>query len=376
MTAEAEVGPEAELSAIERAALTLSAIVQSSDDAIISKDLNGVVTSWNPAAERMFGWEAAEAIGRSIKLIIPPERLFEEEQVLARIRSGQPVDHFETVRVRKDGSSINISLTVSPVRDYAGRIIGASKIARDISQRIAAEAAIRQSHEIKDQFLSLVSHELRTPISIIVGNGHLLSRRGESLSPEDHQQALADITSEAERLQRIIENLLMLTRVEGGDHITLEHIQLQRILEQVIQRQRRHFADRVIEHNCSQDLPPAMGDHTLVTQVIENLISNAEKYSPPGQPVEVRAALNEAGEIEVHVLDRGIGITEGDLANLFQPFYRADSAKQRASGMGLGLAVCKKAVEAQGGTISARARDGGGSDFWFTLPIGAEAQFA
>lgn len=376
MTAEPEAERESPLSAVERAALTLSAIVQSSDDAIVSKDLNGIVTSWNPAAVRIFGWEADEVIGRSIKLIIPEDRHHEEDEVLARVRSGQRVDHYETIRVRKDGSTVDISLTVSPVLDYQGRIIGASKIARDISARRAAELAVRQSQEIKDQFLSLVSHELRTPISIIVGNGHLLSRRGASLDPEDHQQALLDITSEAERLQRIIENLLMLTRVEAGERIVLEYIHLERILEQVVDRQRRHSEGRVIRLECGKDLPPAMGDQTLITQVIENLLSNADKYSPPSEPTEIRAALNESGEIEVHVLDRGIGLSESDLASLFQPFYRADSAKQRASGMGLGLAVCKKAIEEQGGTIAARPRPGGGSDFSFTLTVGSEAQFA
>jgi PAS domain S-box-containing protein len=376
VTPEAELSSEVELSAVERDALTLAAIVESSDDAIVSKDLNGIITSWNPAAVRIFGWEAEEAIGRSIKLIIPPERHHEEDQVLARIRAGLPVDHFETVRVRKDGSTIDISLTVSPVRDYNGRIVGASKIARDISARRAAEEAIRQSQEIKDQFLSLVSHELRTPIAIIVGNGHLLSRRGDSLSPEDHQQALADITSEGERLQRIIENLLMLTRVESGDRISFEHIQVERIVEEVIARQRRRSEGRTIAFECSESLPPAMGEQTLVTQVIENLVSNADKYSPEAESIEVRASLNESGEVEVHVLDRGIGLSDSDLSSLFQPFYRAESAKERASGMGLGLAVCRKAIEAQGGSISALPRPGGGSDFWFTLPIGAEAQFA
>lgn len=358
-----------ELSALERAALTLSAIVQSSDDAIASKTLEGIVTSWNPAAVRMFGWEVEEIVGQSIKMIIPVDRHHEEEEVLTRVRRGERVDHYETVRVRKDGSMIDISLTVSPLRDFSGRIIGASKIARDISARRAAE-------EAKDQFLSLVSHELRTPIAIIVGNGHLLLRRGDSLTPGDHQQALADITSEAERLQRIIENLLMLTRVEVGDQIVPEHIQLDRILEQVISKQARRFEGRVIDLHIAGTLPPAMGDHTLVPQILENLLSNADKYTPGSEPIEVHAGVNESGEIEVHVLDRGIGLTRQDEESLFNAFYRAPIAKERASGMGLGLAVCKKAVEELGGTISARSRPDGGSDFWFTLPLGAEAQYA
>ncbi|HEY7516645.1 MAG TPA: PAS domain S-box protein, partial [Methylomirabilota bacterium] len=163
----------------EIAQARLAAIVASSDDVIVSKTLDGIITSWNPTAERVFGWTATEAIGQHITLIIPPERRPEEDDVLARIRRGERVDHFETVRVTKDGRRIDLSITVSPLRDGAGRVVGASKIARDISDRrrleeeraslLASERAARQHAEAlsraKDELLATVSHELRTPLN-------------------------------------------------------------------------------------------------------------------------------------------------------------------------------------------------------------------
>ena len=170
----------------------LAAIVDSSDDVIVSKTLDGIITSWNPAAEHLFGWTAAEAVGKHITLIIPEDRRSEENEVLARLRRGERVDHFETVRRRKDGSLVDVSITVSPVRDGSGRIVGASKIARDITERrrieqereelLAREQRAREDAEranrAKDDFLATLSHELRTPLNAILGWTHVLAPRG------------------------------------------------------------------------------------------------------------------------------------------------------------------------------------------------------
>jgi PAS domain S-box-containing protein len=344
----------------------LSAIVESSDDCIVSKDLNGIIQSWNGGAERMFGYTAAEAVGKSIRLIIPEDRQAEEDNVLAHIRRGEKVDHFETVRQRKDGSLIDISLTVSPIKNAQGQVIGASKIARDISDRIRAEKALKESLSMKDQFLGLVSHELRTPIATILGNSQLLLRIGDSLDPADKRQALTDVVNESKRLQGIIENLLILTRLDATRELHAEPVLLPQLVRQVIANFRRQH-DRTIVVSEAEDLPVAMGLANLVTQLVENLLSNAHKYSPSTETIEVHLVRNRNGQPEVHVLDRGIGLNS-DALELFSPFFRTAQAAEIAPGMGLGLTVCKRIAESLGGGISAQNRDDGGSEFFFWLP--------
>ena len=356
-----------ELSEAENALAHLAAIVDSSDDAIVSKDLNGTIRTWNPGAERLFGYTSEQAIGRSIRMIIPAEHQDEEDEVLRRIRSGQRVDHFETMRQRSDGSLIPISITVSPVRDRFGRIVGASKIARDITARREAERMMRESMAIKDQFLGLVSHELRTPISTIVGNGQILLRRGDRLPETARQQALTDIVSEGERFQGIVENLLVLTRLRADAAPLRIPVDLREVAEQVLNWMRRR-THRPLSLTVEEDPPIASGDPTAVTILLQNLLSNADKYSPLGAPIEVRLARDAEHRAAVHVLDRGIGVQPDDAERVFEPFFRSETAKLNAPGMGLGLAVCQQVVEALGGSIHVEPRAGGGSDFSFSLP--------
>jgi PAS domain S-box-containing protein len=208
----------------------LAAIVESSDDAIVSKDLEGTIRSWNRGAERMFGYTAAEVIGRSIRIIIPEERWGEEDQVLSLIRSGQKVDHFETIRRRKDGSELAVSLTISPIHSTAGIVIGASKIARDISERklaeheraelLAREQSARQEMErasgLKDDFLAVLSHELRTPLNAVLGYSHLLAPARFRLTYRPRNRA---IQRNARAQARLVESLLDLSRIMAGRSI-------------------------------------------------------------------------------------------------------------------------------------------------------------
>lgn len=352
----------------DEAAFRLAAIVSSSDDAIVSKDLNGIVTSWNAAAERIFGYTAEEMIGRSIRTIIPLDRQSEEDDVLARVRRGERVDHFDTVRQRKDGRLIDVSLTISPVKDGSGRITGASKIARDVSERKRAEDMLQQSLQLKDQFLSMVSHELRTPIATVLGNGQLLLRRSDVLGDDDKKQALADIVSETERLQQIIENLLVLSRMDAGRELKAEPLHLPRLVQQVVTSFERSVPGRTITLTVAEAVPIASGEPALVTHVLENLLSNATKYSPPAATVTISVGTNQRKQPEVTVIDQGIGFSEEDAAQLFTPFYRSRAASLKAGGMGLGLAVCKRILEVQGGSIEARSRPEGGAEFRFALP--------
>src|SRR6266536_3951581 len=206
----------------------LAAIVDSSDDVIISKTLDGIITSWNRAAERLFGWTAAEAIGQHITLIVPDDRRAEEEEVLAKLRRGERVDHFETVRVAKDGQRREVSITVSPVTDAAGRIVGASKIARDVTERrrleeeraslLAREQEARQEAEAlnraKDQLLATVSHELRTPLNSIMGWARLL--QSGDLDEAARSHAVEVILRSASTQTQLVEDLLDLSRIVTG----------------------------------------------------------------------------------------------------------------------------------------------------------------
>jgi PAS domain S-box-containing protein len=359
-----DVTPERESA---ETASTLRAIVESSDDAIVSKGLDSVITSWNAGAQRIFGYPAEEAIGRSIRMIIPENRQHEEDEVMATLQRGERVDHFETVRQRKDGSLIDVSVTISPVRDAAGRVVGASKIARDISIRKRAEESLARSVKLKDDFLSLVSHELRTPISIIMGNANVLKRRGNGLDEESSEQVLGDLVSNAVRLQEIIENLLLLSREATSGESYSEPIQVERLAATAVDSFSRRIPEReVMTSGCGGE-PIAIGDPVLISLVLDNLLSNAHKYSPEGKPIEL-AISEQEGSVEISVRDRGIGLREDEMDLLFTPFYRSAEAQARAGGMGLGLAVCKRVLEPQGGRIEARARDGGGSEFVVSLP--------
>ena len=210
--------------------------------------------------------------------------------MLGKIRAGERVDHFETERMAKDGSKRYISLTVSPIRDISGRIVGASKIARDISARLEAEEAVRASTELKDQFLSLVSHELRTPISVILGNGYILLNRRETLDAADRHQAIVDITFEAERLQRIIENLLLLTRVEAGERLSLTSSTSNGSLNG--QSKPSSPGARARHHQgIAMDTPLLFGDATLVewcskTSLAMRIIQPRGRGGPRGDPAE------------------------------------------------------------------------------------------
>jgi PAS domain S-box-containing protein len=350
----------------EDATLRLSAIVESSDDAIVSKDLDGIITSWNPAAERLFGYTAGEVIGRSIRIIIPDDRQGEEDEVLRRVRIGQRIDHFETIRQRKDGSPIPISLTVSPIKDGSGRIIGASKIARDISERVAAEAAIVRSMAMKDQFLSLVSHELRTPSTTILGNALILLRRAEAMSTEDRNQSYQDIATQAQKLQGVVENLLLLTQMEAEQDLDLRPVALEELVSaQVASFERR--SDRTVNVVSGEGLPMVPGEPTLLALAIDNLLSNADKYSPPAAPIDITVGRTDAGEVRVSVRDQGIGFAESEMDQLFTPFYRTEGARKQASGMGLGLALTRRIVEAHDGLIWAERPLSGGAEFVFVL---------
>ena len=358
----------------EEARGRLAAIVDSSDDAIVSKTLDGIVTSWNRGAERLFGYSAAEAIGQSILLIVPADRHSEEADVLRRIRGGQSVDHFETVRRRKDGTLIEISLTVSPVRDSLGRIIGASKTARDITdqKRVQREIAARllesqRVNRAKDEFLAMLGHELRNPLGAISSAVRLLDQfKGPN---EAIGRACDVILRQSAHLGRLVDDLLDVGRVVTGK-ILLDRAAVD--LAEVARRTVGTFtaAGKTQAHRLSVETVPVWvyADSVRFEQVIANLLTNALKYTPVGGAIRVTVG-PEGAHAHLQVEDTGIGIAPGLLPHIFDLFVQGERGLDRAQGgLGIGLTLVQRLVELHDGAVEAHsAGPGHGSRFTVRL---------
>lgn len=231
---------------------------------------------------------------------------------------------------------------------------------------------LREANAVKDEFLGLLSHELRTPLTTITGLSDLLVRELDRMSPEDRREAVEQLRVDSHRLQALIENLLILARLDR-ERFEKEPVALRYLVSSAVQMFQSRNSGRRIDYRADEDLPPVFGQPGWLTQVVENLLSNAHKYSPQDQPITVEVALADDGaSVAVRVLDHGDGIPEDQVESVFQPFFRAPRAARIASGIGLGLAVCKRLVELQGGSITVYPRDGGGSVFQFTMPVARE----
>jgi PAS domain S-box-containing protein len=349
-----------------REALRLAAIVASSDDAIISKDLNGVVQSWNQAAERMFGYTADEAIGRLISdLIIPEERKDEEFEVLSRIRAGLSVDHYETVRHRKDGSALEISLSVSPIRSASGKIVGASKIARDITERNRLQRELEQANRAKDEFLATLSHELRTPLNAILGYARIL---GERLADPQSRRAANIIERNAQALTQLVSDVLDVSAISAGKtRLDLAPCDLVKVLEEALAVVAPTADAKGVA--LVQDLPSEpveiLGDARRLQQVFWNILLNAVKFTPNGGRVTAVLVLRPT-EVAVTVIDTGIGIEPDFLPRVFQRFSQA---ARHYGGIGIGLALVRHLVELHGGSVSAHSEGPGhGATFEVVIP--------
>lgn len=372
-------------SALPQPSELLAAIIASSEDAIASKTLRGIVTSWNAAAERLFGFTAEEMIGQSILRIIPPELYSEEDRILEQIRRGQRIERYQTVRVRKDGTRVHISLTVSPILDSAGKVVGAAKIAHDItrlhaliadreklleSERSARTQAERMSR-LKDEFLATLSHELRTPLNAIQGWSELLQHPASR--PEDVKRGLEAIGRNVRIQAQIINDLLDMSRVISGQVLLEVHpTRLQEVLDHAIDAIRTSAENKSIRIQTLIDskIGPVRGDPTRLQQVLWNVLSNAVKFTPKGGLIKVILDRVDS-HVEVTVEDSGIGIDPDFLPYVFERFRQADSGiSRRHGGLGLGLSIAKSLVELHGGSI--RAKSPGkdlGATFTVALPL-------
>jgi PAS domain S-box-containing protein len=356
---------------MEREAFRLAAIVSSSDDAIISKDLNGNILTWNRGAERIFGYTSDEAVGRSITMIIPQERLDEETHVLSRIRAGLSVEHFETVRQRKDGSSVDISLTVSPVRAADGTIIGASKIARDVTEQRRLREAAEEASRMKDEFLAVLSHELRTPLNTVLGYSRMLRRDADRMSGDLRERALDALERNADTLTRLVNDVLDTSRIVTGKlRLAFENCSIERLVIEAIETVKTTADAKglTLETHLEPGLT-VLGDNDRLQQVLWNLLSNAIKFTPAGGHVVVDAR-KQHGTVELVVRDSGIGIAKEHLPYVFQRFWQAYTGVSREyGGLGIGLALARHLVEMHGGSISAESEGvGRGATFMISLP--------
>ena len=358
--------------------MLLASIVESSDDAILSKDLSGMIRTWNEGAVRLYGYSKEEAVGKSIALIIPEKRRGEEVEILAQIRRGERVEHYETDRRRKDGSLVPISLTVSPVKNAEGGIIGASATARDITERQRAERRISdlsaQRDEMRRKMIATVSHELRTPISVIRSAAEALRRDGKGDAKEG-QRLLRIIERHAARLTSLVEDILIdAEHQSGGSEPKSTVISLPRFIERFVEDITPLAARKevLIGVDLHEPIDVRM-DMDHLTRIFQNLLDNAIKYNKRNGTVLVRARRIGGREAQVSILDTGIGIDQRDIPLIFQQFYRSRRARAFSiQGTGLGLSILKTLVESNGGRIWAESVKKKGSTFHFTLPLATE----
>src|SRR5258708_6832034 len=377
----------------------LAAIVNGSEDAIIGKDLNSIITSWNRGAEHIFGYSAEEMIGTSIMRLIPPERQGEEEAILSCLKRGQRFEHFETVRTTKEGRRLHVSLTISPIKDANDHGVGASKIARDITDRRLSEEALREAQKVadaanadrqrlleseraarseaerasrmKDEFLATLSHELRTPLNAVLGWATAL-RAVHSPTPE-LAQGLETIERNARVQAQIIEDLLDMSRIISGKvRLDVQRLDLPVVVAEAINTVRTSALAKGVRLQTIIDPlnAPVTGDPHRLQQVFWNLLSNAIKFTPKGGRIQVLLERVDS-HVEVSIIDTGEGISPEFLPNIFNRFQQADpSTTLRQSGLGLGLALVKELVELHGGSV--RVKSGGtgkGATFIVSLPL-------
>ena len=352
----------------------LAAIVESSDDAIISKDLDGVITSWNKGAEDIFGYTAAEAIGRPIAMIAAPERGDEMPRILERIRRGERVDHYETVRMARDGRRVNISLTVSPIRDSKGRIVGASKIARDITEKKMADESVRKqadrlarANADLQQFAYVTSHDLQEPLRTVAACTEMfLEKSGEKLDQEE-RQLLGYVSEAAQRLTAMIGDLLTYARTLDED-LLFAPVNVGEVVEWALNNLHLSIqsTDAVISFDL-QSLPTIRGNKVAVVQLFQNLVGNALKYRGAAPPVVHIAATRRESDWLFSVKDNGIGIAPAYHKRIFTLFQRLHSSHEYP-GTGIGLALCRRIVQLHGGDIWVESAEGAGATFFFNLP--------
>jgi PAS domain S-box-containing protein len=367
----------------ELAAIHLATLVESSNDAIIGKDLDGTITSWNRGAEAMFGYTAAEIVGTSIRRLVPADRQGEEDRILQEVALGNHWEQLETVRQTKDGSSIHASLTVSPIKDKTGKVVGAAKIVRDISERKRSEEEIRQlngglerrivertaalqaTNSELEAFCYSVSHDLRTPLRGLSGFSQILMDEYSDKLDEQGMHYLKRICVGSQRMGELIDDLLNLSRVSRGE-LTRELTDLSKMANEVVAELRGAEPVREVDIVVADGMA-ARTDPRLLRVVLTNLFANAWKFTTkqPHPRIEFGSSQKNGGT-EYFLTDNGAGFDQGHTAKLFQAFQRLH-AQADFPGTGIGLATIQRIIQRQGGAVRAEGKVNQGATFYFTL---------
>jgi PAS domain S-box-containing protein len=347
-------------------------LVENAGDVIFSTDLEDRILTWNRGAEIIMGYSKAEVIGQHLSILLPPERFHELEEMRAKVEISGSLRDIEVRSKRKDGGMIYLSLSISPIRDVEGKIVAFLRVAKDTTEKRRYERRLKELDKMKSDFVSNVSHELRTPLTSIKGSvDNMLDGLTGSLN-EKQVRYLARIKSNADRLSRLINDLLDLSRIESGRvEVRSTTLTLTALAEEVAEHLKSLAAEKLIRIEVPSPDPKitVWADRDKVTQVLINLIGNAVKFTP--QNGKVTVALEKKGDdyVQISIDDTGPGILPEEKNKIFSKFYQfADIDKQKPKGSGLGLAISKALVEMHGGRIWVESEVGKGSTFYFTLP--------
>ncbi|MDA8169641.1 MAG: PAS domain S-box protein [Nitrospiraceae bacterium] len=355
----------------------LASIVETSDEAIIGKSLDGVIQTWNTGAEEMYGYSAGEAVGRPVSILVPPGYPNEIPKILERIAKGEHIGHYETVRMRKDGERIFVSISISPVKDENGRIAGAATIAHDITERKRLEESLRntlseldRSNKELEQFAYVASHDLQEPLRMVSSYVQLLARKYSEKLDGKALEYIDFAVDGADRMKKLIEGLLAYSRVSRGTGPG--KVNTADIFDGAVSNLRASIEENQAAVIKEGPLPEVYGDGTQLLQLFQNLIGNAIKFRRPDVPPVVRVSAGRKGQDWVFAIkDNGIGIDPKYYDRVFLIFQRLHS-RQEYPGTGIGLALCKRIVESHGGRIWIESGQGSGSAFFFTIPAQEE----
>lgn len=359
----------------EQSSRLLAAIVESSDDAIISKDLDNVITSWNKGAEEIYGYSEKEAVGKHISIVVPEEYSHEPYVILQKIKEGERIENFETIRQRRDGTRINTSLTFSPIMNSEGKVVGVSTIARDITERVKMTKALEEANEKlkeldkrKSTFVAHVSHEFKNPLAVIRESLSIVLEGITGEINSKQKEILESGKKNIERLIRLVTDLLDLSKIEAGKmELRREEIDIGPMTNYILSTYEKEFSKKELslKKDIAGDIGFLWADKDKIEEVIVNLLSNAIKYTPAGGSVSVKLR-EDKSQIRFEISDTGPGIAKENIDKLFDKFERITVEKQE--GTGLGLSISKDIIELHRGRIWVESEVGKGSAFIFTLP--------